>query len=173
MNKIRILSDQLYNWSEIEPFRFHCHTAPATPNSGQATASARALHSPRFVDRTLQTLWQTGLQVRPRSWAWPQVLFVGQPAWRSAPDGLRPGGVRSTGLQVPPQLSTSASTAGADLQRKSRVIAAPGEVLTFSEHGAFGTPARFGYGREARRQFSPKLVASRPGPKTSSSAELS
>ena len=173
MSKETIISDQLYNWSENEPFRSSCHPAPATSGPGQAAAPARTLYSARFVDRTLQTLWQTGLQVRPRSWARPQVLFIGQSAWHSAADGLRPGGVRSTGLRVPPQLSTSASTTRADLQRKSRVIAAPGEVLTFSEHGAFSTPARFGYGRQARRQFSPKLVASRPGPRTSSSAELS
>ena len=103
----------------------------------------------------------------------PQVLFIGQPAWHSTADGLRPSGIRSPGLRVPPELSTSASTAGADLQRKSPVIAASGEILTVSGHGAFGTPARFGHGREARRQFSPKLVASRPGPRTSSSAEPS
>ena len=117
--------------------------------------------------------WQTRLQVCSGPRARPQVLFIGQPAWHSAADGLRPGGIRSTGLRVPPELPTSASTAGADLQRKSRVTAASGEILTLSEHGASGTPARFGHGREARRQFSPKLVASRPGPRTSSSAEPS
>ena len=172
MSKKTILSDQLYNWSENEPFRSSCHPAPATSGPGQAAAPARTLYSAGFLDRTLQTLWQTGLQVRPRSWAWAQVLFIGQPARHSAADGLRPGGVRSTGLQLPPQLSTSASTAGADLQRKSRVTAASGKILTLSEHGAFSTPARFGYGRQARRQFSPKLVTSRPGPRTSSSAGL-
>ena len=101
----------------------------------------------------------------------PKYYFIGQPGWHSAADGLRPSGIRSTGLRVPPELSTSASTAGADLQRKSRVTAASGKILTLSEHGAFGTPARFGHGREARRQFSPKLVASRPGPRSSSSAD--
>jgi hypothetical protein len=139
----------------------------------QATAPARALHSAGFIDRTLQTLWQTRLQVCSRSRARPQVLSIGQPAWHSAADGLRPGRIRSTGLRVPPELSTSASTAGADLQRKSRITAASGEILTLSEHGAFGTPARFGHGREARRQFSPKLVASRRAPTTSSSADPS
>ena len=173
MSKHAIISDQLYNWSDNEPFRSSCRTAPATSGSGQATASARALHSAGFIDRTLQTLWQTRLQVCSRSRPRPQVLFIGQPAWHSAADGLRPSGIRSTGLRVSPELSTSASTAGADLQRKSRVTAASGEILTLSEHGAFGTPARFGHGREARRQFSPKLVASRPGPRSSSSADPS
>ena len=173
MKESELISDQLYNWSDNEPFRSPCRTAPATPGSGQATAPARTLYSARFVDRTLQTLWQARLQVWPGPRSRSQVLFVGQPARHATRDGLRASAVRSTGLRVRPQLPASASAAGANLQRKSRVIAAPGEVLTFSEHGAFGSPARFGYGREARRQFSPKLVASRPGPRTSSSAELS
>jgi hypothetical protein len=91
----------------------------------------------------------------------------------SATDGLRPGRIRSTGLRVPAQLPASASTAGTDLQHKSGVVTAAGEVLTFSKHGTFGTPARSGHGRDARRQLSPKLAASRPGPRTSSSAEPS
>ena len=134
MNKNSLLSDQLYNWSDNEPFRFLFRRAdPATPSSGQATATARTVYSAGFVDRTLQTLWQTGLQVCPGSRARTQVLSIGQPARRTAPNGLRAGGVLSTGLRVPPQLSASASTAGADLQPQSRVITAPNEVLSFKQ----------------------------------------
>jgi hypothetical protein len=174
MNKNAIISDQLYNWSENEPLlRFPWHTASATPSPDQAAAPARTIYSARFLDRTLQTLWQTRLQVCPGPRSRSQVLFVGQPARHATGDGLRASAVRSTGLRVPPQLPTSTSSAGANLQRKSRVIAASGEVLTFSENGAFGIPARFGHGREARRQLSSKLAASRRGPRTSSSADPS
>src|ERR1700752_1293979 len=149
MNERALISDQFYNWSDNEQFRFHSHAAPATPGFGQATRAARTLHSPRFVDRTLQTLWQARLQVRPGPRSWPQVLFVGQPARRPARDGLRPGGVLPTSCRIPPQLSASASAPRTDLQPQSRVITAPGEVLTLSEHGAFGTtPPRSGYGRD-------------------------
>ena len=134
MNKKKILSDQLYNWSDNEPFRFLSWRAdPATSGPGQAAATARTVYSAGFVDRTLQTLWQTGLQVRSGSRARAQVLSVGQPTRRTTPDGLRAGGVLSTGLRVPPQLSASASTAGADLQPQSRVITAPNEVLSFKQ----------------------------------------
>ena len=130
MNKNTIRSDHLYNWSDNEPFRFPCRTDSATSGPAQAAATARTLYSAGFVDRTLQALWQTGLQVCPGSRAWPQVLSIGQPTRRTAPDGLCSGGVLSTGLRVPPQLSASASIAGADLQPQSRVITAPDEVLS-------------------------------------------
>jgi hypothetical protein len=169
MNESTIISDQLYNWSENEPSRFRCCAAPTTSSSGQATGPARTVHSPRILDLTLQTLWQSWLQVCPGSRSWAQVLFVDQPARRSAADGLRANGVHSTGLRVPPQLPASASTAGADLQPQSRVITAPGEVLTFNEHGAFGTRrTRFGYGRDSRRQLFAKLAKSqRPASRSS------
>ena len=173
MNKNTIRSDQLYNWSDKEPFRFPCRADPATSGPGQAAATARTLYSARFVDRTLQALWQTGLQVCQGSRARPQVLSIGQPTRRPAPDGLCSAGVLSTGLRVPPQLPASASTAGADLQPQSRVVTAPDEVLSLSKHGAFSIPARFGYGRDARGQLPPKLVASRPSPTTSPSEEHS
>jgi Family of unknown function (DUF6788) len=97
----------------------------------------------------------------------PKILFVGQPARRPPRDGLRPGGALSTSLRVPPQLPASASAPRTDLQPQSRVITASGEVLTLNEHGAFGTtPPRSRYGRDARRQLSAKLVASRRGPRT-------
>ena len=171
MNNNAIVSDQLYNWSDNEQLRSHSCTAPATPGFDQATRAARTLYSAGFLDRTLQTLWQTGLQVRPRPRSRPQILFVGQPARCPPRDGLRPGRVLSTSFQVPAQLSASASTARADLQPQSRVVAASGEVLTLSEHGALSTiPPRSGYGRDARCQLSAKLVTSRHGSRTSSSA---
>jgi hypothetical protein len=174
MTENALISDQFYNWSDNEQFRSHSHATPATPGFGQATRAARTVRSPRFLDRTLQTLWQTGLQVRPRPRSWPQVLFVGQPARCPPRDGLRPGRVLSTSFRIPPQLSASASVARTDLQHQSRVITASGEVLTLSEHGAFSTiPPRSRYGRDARRQLSAKLVASRRGPRTSSCTEPS
>src|ERR1700740_296607 len=133
MNKNAIISDQLYNWSDNEPFRFPCRADSATSGPAQAAASARTVYSAGFVDRTFQTLWQTGLQVCPGSRARPQVLSIGQPTRCTAPDGLCSGGVLSTGLRVPPQLSASASTAGADLQSQSRVVQAPDEVLNFKQ----------------------------------------
>src|SRR4030088_3700888 len=101
MNKNTIRSDQLYNWSDNEPFRFPCRTDSATSGPAQAVAPARAIYSAGFVDRTLQALRQTGLQVCPGSRAWPQVLSIGQPIRRTAPDGLCSAGVLSTGLRVP------------------------------------------------------------------------
>src|SRR5713101_8191482 len=79
MNKNTIVSDQLYNWSDNEPFRFPCRADPATSGPGQAATPARTVYSAGFVDRTLQALWQTRLQVCPGSRARPQLLSIGQP----------------------------------------------------------------------------------------------
>lgn len=133
MNKNTIISDQLYNWSENESFQFPCRADPATSGPGQASATARTLYSARFIDRTLQTLWQTGLQVCPGPGTRPQVLPIGQPTRHQAPDGLCSGGVPSAGYRVPPQLPASASTAGEDLQPQSRVVTAPDEVLSLKQ----------------------------------------
>src|SRR5271166_6394357 len=77
MNKNTIISDQLYNWSDNEPFRFpSCRADSATSGPGQATAPPRTVYSAGFVDRTLQTLRQTGLQVCPGSGARPQMDYV-------------------------------------------------------------------------------------------------
>ena len=87
MSKNTIISDQLYNWSDNEPFRFPCRADPATSGPAQAAAPARAVYSAGFVDRTLQALRQTGLQVCPGSRAWPQVLLsVSQPDARPQMD---------------------------------------------------------------------------------------
>jgi hypothetical protein len=133
MNKNAIISDQLYNWSENEPFRFPCRADSATPGPGQAAARARTVYSAGFVDRTLQTLWQTRLQVCAGSRTRPQVLSISQPTRRPAPDGLCSGGVLSTGLRVPSQFPPSAPTAGADLQPQSRVVTASDEVLSLKQ----------------------------------------
>src|SRR5580700_4502008 len=113
MNKNTIISDQLYNWSENEPFRFPCRADPATQGSGRAAPPARTVHSAGLVDRTLQTLWQTGLQVCPGSRSRAQVLSVGQSARRSTSNGLRAARVLSAGLRLSAQLPASASIAGA------------------------------------------------------------
>jgi hypothetical protein len=170
MDESRIISDQLYNWSDHEPPPFCGCVAPTTSSTGQATGPVRTVHSPRVLDRTLQTLRQSWLQVCSGTRSWTQILFINQPARHSTADGLRANGAHSAGQRVPPQLPASAATAGADLQPKSRVITAPGEVLTFNEHGAFGIRrTRFRYGRDSRRQLSAKLAKSQqPSSSTSS-----
>jgi hypothetical protein len=170
MKESRVISDQLYNWSDNEPSRFCGCVTQTTSSTGQTTGSTRTVHPPWVLDRTLQTLRQSWLQVCSGSRSWTQILFINQPARHSTADGLRANGAHSTGQRVPPQLPASASTAGADLQPKSRVTTAPGEVLTFNQHGAFGIRrTRFRYGRDSRRQLSAKLAKSQqPSSRTSS-----
>jgi hypothetical protein len=84
----RLLSDQLYNWSDIydETVVSHIAKTAECPDPGPA---APGTPPARIVDRTLQTLRKAGLSLRQRTRARPQVLPVGQPDGRPARDGLR------------------------------------------------------------------------------------
>ena len=98
MTVSRLLSDQLYNWSDTPDETVVGYIAKTT--QGPDPGSAAFGTSPaRIADRTLQTLRKTGLSVRQRTWARPQVLPFGQPGGRAARDGLRARGSPRTGRE--------------------------------------------------------------------------
>src|SRR5215510_15709539 len=70
-------SDQLYAWSDENSEPHHCRIAE-TPRRTPAPTSSAPGHPSRLSHRALQTMRQTGMQVRRRPRSWPQVLFVGQ-----------------------------------------------------------------------------------------------
>ena len=100
MTASRLLSDQLYNWSDTHHEKILGRVAKTT--QGPDPGSAAFGTSPaRIADRTLQTLRKAGLSVRQRTRARPQVLPVGQPDGRPARDGLRARGSPRTGRGGP------------------------------------------------------------------------
>src|SRR5688572_3917633 len=154
-----IHSDQLYNWSANE--RFPCRIAPSASNPGHATGPAPTSDSSRLVDRALQALRPSWLQVSNGAGTRAQVLLICQPGGQPTRDGLRPRRIFPTGLRLPAELPESTADAGADLQYQPRVVTAPNQVLTRNAHGAFLLlPARSRFGWEPRRQFFAELVAS-------------
>jgi hypothetical protein len=125
MNRIYALSDHYDNWSDRSALR----NAPETARGASAQAAVAEGSSPGIVDRTLQTLRQTRMQVCRRTRPWSQVLPVGQPIRRQPPDGLRPAGLPRPGGCLPEQQPFDPVHSGRDLRDQPRVVAAEREAL--------------------------------------------
>lgn len=124
----KLSSGQLNTWSD--------HYARAFDHSTQASAQATAAQVPtagycsaRFADRTLQTLWQTKLQVC----YWPgtrsEALLVGQPHRGTPCHGLRPTRHSAASGRVSCQLPRDPRQARPVVRDQSGVAAPSGTVL--------------------------------------------
>lgn len=102
MGRMKIESDQLYNWSAHDQERLLFIPAPEAPCAPSSTACppARLAGLPH---RTLQALRETRLPVRPGAGARSQVLPLRQSARTRARDGLRSLRVSPPGRSVPDQ----------------------------------------------------------------------
>src|SRR5215471_3072147 len=121
MNLSRIQSDQLHTWSDINAQRIRHHIAK-TPQSSFAPTATPPGDPPWFPDRALQTMWQTGMQMRRRPWSWPQVLSFGELPGLAAANGLRTAGVSRSDFGVPCQLPASPRDLGGDLGNQPRTV---------------------------------------------------
>lgn len=128
MNQFELLSDQLFKWSE--------NHANSLDHRAQTSAQATAAQTPavgwRFawlVDRALQALRQTGLQVRQWSGTWTEVLLVGESYRCSTDDELRSAGHSAASLAIPCQLPRNPRHTRSALRDQPRVAAPPGTVL--------------------------------------------
>jgi hypothetical protein len=126
------LADQLYTWTDnhaLQPAQSDfCCLAPAPPPAPAPDAAARSF-APWFPHRALQTLWQTGLQMRPRPRPWPKVLPLGQSLRATAANGLRSTGLSPRNHRISSQLSTTPSDFGRDLCHQSRVVVPSRRIL--------------------------------------------
>jgi hypothetical protein len=162
MYLVALESDQLYTWSEnSEPV--HCRIAK-TPQHSPAPVASAPSDPPRFSHRTLQTMWQAGMQMRRRSRPWPQVLSLGQLPGIAAANGLRPAGALRPNGRVPGQSSPCPRDPGGDLRDQPRTAApARGALKVWHAHSSF-CPShndRCGIGRRTPRQYA-RCLARRP-----------
>src|SRR5438105_14699466 len=116
------LADQLYTWTDNHAPQAaqtdFCCLTPAPPPATAPDAAARSF-APWFSHRALQTLCQTGLQMRPRPRPWPQVLPVGQSLQATAANGLRSTGLSPRSHSVSSHLSTPTTDSANDPSRQS------------------------------------------------------
>jgi hypothetical protein len=123
VNLLELQADQLYTWSDhyaphiaqTDFVRFAKASAAAvTPVAATRSSAAR------FTHRALQAVWQAGMQMRPRSRSWPQVLPLRELYRPKAANGLRaPGASRPDHRVSSPSPSGSAKS----WRRSARSIA--------------------------------------------------
>ena len=140
MTSCELLSDQLNTWSD-KYARSLDHSTQATAQATAAQVSSARYCSARLVDRTLQALRQTRLQVRHRSGARSEALLVGKPQGGSTDHGLRSARYAAAGRRVSCQLSRDPRQARPVVRDQSGVVApsgtvlgAGGECLIYSSH---------------------------------------
>ena len=130
------LSDQLYTWSAPRAGQVH-HCPSTTTQNAPASAPTFTRAVTRLAYRTLQTLWQTGLQVRPRPWPRSQVLSVGEPHGCPTRDGLRAPSLCGASRSVPGQLSPHPRDPRRALRHQSRALAPPGDLVSHGGRRAY------------------------------------
>ena len=140
MKYCELISDQLFTWSDFNERAFD-QSAQTQAQTAAAQTACTGCSAARFPDRTLQTLWQTRLQVCQWSGTWAEVLSVGQPNRCTFGDGLRSTVHAGPGNAVPCQLphhprhtrSTVRNQPGVDAPTRA-VLGAGGECFIDTTH---------------------------------------
>jgi hypothetical protein len=123
MERYRLISDQLYTWSDDFTGKILCRLAKTSPFTATAIAPTNR-DPPWLAHRALQTLWQTGLQVRQRPGARAQVLSIGKLSGLSTSHGLCTAGVLRSDHRIPCQLPTNPRDLRGDLRDQPRATTA-------------------------------------------------
>lgn len=159
-----LLPDQLNTWSDT--YASHnaqtalvrlaeAETATRTP-----TAPARSL-APRLPHRTLQTLRQSGMQMRSRAGSWPKVLPFRKSSRTTTANGLRAAGFSEAGYGLSRSLPSASSGHRGNL-RDQRRTPAPARGLVSNDHArthsTFPRPPRYAYGGYPSRQYARRLA---------------
>ena len=137
MNCPRISSDQLFTWSAKHDSKIHVRVEKAPPGAAAQTSLPDS-YPARLSYRTLQALWQAGLQMREGSWSRSQVLPVCELSRYAPTNGLRAAGVSRSDQEVSCELSARSRDLGGDLRDQSRTAApATGALRSSDERNVF------------------------------------
>ena len=128
MKKSNIISDHLYNWSDIYERQIIRKSTAQTKNTPTKTSSLRGC-SQGFFNRTLQALWKARVKVCTWARAWSKILFINQQVWAKSRNGLHPAGSTGKGRTIPGELSQYKSYPGRALRDQSRTFETQGEIL--------------------------------------------
>lgn len=103
MKKDRLLSGQLYTWSDNYEKSICRISTEKTKSSGPATTGYGS-RSSRFPDRTLQKMWKSWLSVCQRTRAWAQILSFHKSNEKKPSDGLCPPELSRASRSLPDEL---------------------------------------------------------------------
>ena len=133
MNRLALQADQLYTCTDTHALQTaqtdFCRVASTPPTAIAPPATPRSSLA-GLAHRALQALRQAGMQVRPRSGSWPQVLPLGQSLWPATANGLHPPGLSKPGQRVSRQLPSSPRDLGRGLRHQSRTAMPPRGALS-------------------------------------------
>jgi hypothetical protein len=123
MNRSKLQADQLCTWSDTNAITTaqtdFCRVASSPPTAIAPPAAPRSPFA-GFAHQALQAMRQAGMQVRPRSRSWPQVLPLGQSLWPATANGLHLPGLSEPSQRVSRQLPSSPRSLGRGLRHQSR-----------------------------------------------------
>jgi hypothetical protein len=153
VNRLALEADQLYTWPDTHALPTaqtnFCRVASTPPTAIAPPPTPRSSFA-GLSHRALQTLWQAGMQVRPRSRSWPQVLSLGQSLWSATADGLHPPGLSKPGQRVSRQLPSATRDLGRGLRHQSRTAMPPGGALSHPHEPCSGLEL-FSFRSQTRR----------------------
>jgi len=128
MKKNRLVSDQLYKWSDIYEESI-CHIITQKKKSPCSPATARRGHPSRISDRTLQEMWKARLPVRQGAGTRAQVLSFDKPSREKPSDGLCPPGLLRASRGLSGELSSNQGNPERNLRYQLRTSQPQTEVV--------------------------------------------
>jgi hypothetical protein len=88
MDSINGYAEQCKDWSEECTACLDSHIAHATAHAWPAAACPQSAGHSRIIDHTVHAVWQTTLPVCDWTWAWAQVLSLGEQSRETPPPYL-------------------------------------------------------------------------------------
>jgi len=119
----KVVSDQYFNWSDTHG-RKNVLPVATTAKAAAAESGPRRDGASRLSDRALQALRQAGVQMRPGTRPWTEVLSVGQPPRQSSGYGLCAARPSRAGSAVPFQLPEDSGGSRPAVRDQSRTASA-------------------------------------------------
>jgi hypothetical protein len=161
MRDIMIKSDQLYTWSDYYENSINTIFKAKAKGAPEKTAQYVAYFK-RLINRTLQTLWETGMQVPEREGAWTKILSFYQSNGTQTPDGLYPHRNKRQSDGISGQLSHGSRDPGGNLPDQSRAHLPERNILIVA-YGYIRTRLlpRYISGRNSGGQYAAELIAIR------------
>lgn len=123
-----VISDQYRNWSDNYEKQISRISSEKAKNSFGQAPSSRCC-SPRLLDRALQALWQTWVQMCTWSWSWPQALPVRQPGRGQTADGLCAAEVPRAGQRVSYKFPQDKTAPGRNMCDQPRASTPQGAIV--------------------------------------------
>jgi hypothetical protein len=143
-------AEQCKDWSDQSTTGITGHLADATAHDRQAAACPQFAGDPWIPDHPLHALWQTALPVCDWTWAWAQVLSLGEQRRETPPPSLCASGKsRADSGAIGPAPHLSHALGGA-VRHRLRVTHPMGNSV--ARANVVGQPASGGVSRCDGRQ---------------------